>query len=101
LSKSNADGWQEALTLLTAAGLLREPIYKQLLKLAQGQPANPVKAILGSGLLDDLLFRAALRCNILLSRQELRREQAMIALHYCLRSRTNLDDALTELPFGP
>lgn len=93
------EGWKEALDLLKQAGLLGEHTVRTLIELAEKRKDEPGKALLDSGLLDELLFQSALRCNILLSQKRLRKDQAVIALHYCLRSRTSLDDALNDLSY--
>lgn len=93
------EGWKEALDLLKQAGLLGDHTVRTLTDLADKRKDEPGKALLDSGLLDELLFQAALRCNILLQQKRLRKDQAVIALHYCLRSRTSLDDALNDLSY--
>lgn len=91
--------WKEALELLKQSGLLGEHTVRTLNELAEKGKTDPVKTMLDSGFLDELLFQAAVRCNMLLQQKRLRKDQAVIALHYCMRSRTSLDDALQDLSY--
>jgi len=99
LGTKKIEGWKEALELLRISGLLGEHTVRALSELADKSKGEEVKALLDSGLLDELLFQAAVRCNNLLQAKKLRKDQAVIALHYCMRSRTGLDDALSDLSY--
>jgi hypothetical protein len=99
LGTKKLEGWKEALELLRMAGLLGEVTAKTLMELAEKRKGEEAKALLDSGLLDELIFQAAVRCNGLLQQKRLRKDQAVIALHYCMRSRTGLDDALSDLSY--
>jgi hypothetical protein len=99
LGTKKIEGWKEALELLRMSGLLGQHTVKTLTELAERRKGEEAKALLDSGLLDELLFQAAVRCNALLQAGKLRKDQAVIALHYCMRSRSGLDDALTNLSY--
>lgn len=99
IGTKNVDGWKESLELLKQAGLLGEHTLRTLLDLAEKHKSDPIKAMIDSGLLDELLFQAAVRCHTLLTQKRLRKDQAVIALHYCMRSRSSLDDALSDLSY--
>lgn len=99
LGTKRIEGWKDALELLRMAGLLGQHTVKTLTELAERRKGEEAKALLDSGLLDELLFQAAVRCNALLQAKKLRKDQAVIALHYCMRSRTGLDDALSDLSY--
>jgi hypothetical protein len=99
LGTKRIEGWKEALELLRVSGLLGEHTVRTLTDLAEKRKGEEGKALLDSGLLDELIFQAAVRCHNLLQAKKLRKDQAVIALHYCMRSRTGLDDALTDLSY--
>lgn len=100
LDTKHIEGWKEALQLLRMAGLIGDTSLRTLSDLAERRKGEEAKALLDSGLLDELLFQSAVRCNALLQAKKLRKDQAVIALHYCLRSRTGLDDALSDLSYN-
>jgi hypothetical protein len=100
LGTKKLDGWKEALELLGTSGLIGQTAVKTLIDMAEKRKGEEVKTLLDSGLVDELLFQSAVRCNSLLQAKKLRKDQAIIALHYCLRSRTGLDDALSDLSYS-
>ncbi len=100
LHKKKIDGWREALELLKSAGLLGDHNFRALVDRAEAAPDDVARAIEESQIVDELIFQAALRCQRLLKEKRLRFEQAVIALHYCQRSRSNLDEALSDLAFS-
>jgi hypothetical protein len=55
------------------------------------------KILEAAGKFDRLTFEAAQKCQNLVDENRLKIEQAIIALHYCQRSRVSFDDAIEEL----
>jgi hypothetical protein len=100
LGRKTVDGWKEALDLLKAAGLLSEANFRDVVALCQKNRNDIGRAITDCQLIDELLFQSAVRCVLLVRQQKLQQPQAVIALHYCLRSRSNLDEALQDLSFS-
>lgn len=97
LGSTTLDGWKEALDLLKTSGLLSDIHYRLLVSAVNTRPHDIRNALMSTGAIDELLFQAAMRCQFLMSEQKMRLEQSVIALHYCARSRTNLDEAIKEL----
>jgi hypothetical protein len=58
---------------------------------------DAVKAVLVKELIDANTFKAGIDCLRLLADERLKREQAIIALLYCYRSRVNLRDAIIDM----
>lgn len=100
LDSNTLDGWKEALALLKTSGLLSDMHHRLLLSAVSVRPHDVRGALTSTGAIDELLFQAAMRCQYLMSEKKMRLEQAVIALHYCARSRTNLDEAIKELSWS-
>lgn len=94
------DGWKEALDLLKMSGLLSDMHHRLAVSAVNMKPHDVRGALSSTGAIDELLFQAAMRCQFLMANQKMRLEQAIIALHYCARSRTNLDEAIKELSWS-
>ena len=87
------------LALLKQAGLITDKDYNRALS-ADGPARKEVgKYLVEQGIIDDQTLHCAVQCRSLIEKNELKPEQAIIALHYCQRSRVSLNDALTELHF--
>lgn len=100
LGRKKIEGWKDALDLLKAAGLLSETNFRNVVALCQKNRDDVGRVITECNLIDELLFQSAIRCVMLVRQAKLQQPQAVIALHYCLRSRSNLDEALQDLSFS-
>jgi hypothetical protein len=94
------EGWKEALDLLKTSGLVSDMHYRLSVSAVNLKLHDVRGALSSTGAIDELLFQAAMRCQFLMTEQKMRLEQAVIALHYCARSRTNLDEAIKELSWS-
>lgn len=100
LESLTLDGWNDALSLLRTSGLLGDHNYRAAMAAVNNRPHDVRGALSSTGVIDELLFQAAMRCRYLMEADKLKLEQAVIALHYCARSRTNLDEAIKELSWS-
>jgi len=86
------------LKLLHKAGLVAEADYNKAMAM-QGPTAEAEagKYLVVNNILDNKTLHAAVQVQALIEKQVLKTEKAIIALHYCQRSRIGLDEALDEL----
>lgn len=86
------------LKLLHKAGLVGESDYNKAMALQGPQAEGEAgKYLVSNNILDNKTLHAAVQVQALIERQALKTEKAIIALHYCQRSRIGLDEALDEL----
>lgn len=86
------------LKLLHKAGLVGESDYNKAMALQGPQAEGEAgKYLVSNNILDNKTLHAAVQVQALIEKQALKTEKAIIALHYCQRSRIGLDEALDEL----
>lgn len=88
---------EQAINLLQQAGLLTEKDVAAARSVKQRHGGNISKILTAAGKLDANTFEVAVQCKELIKQDKLKSEQAMIALHYCQRSRISLDEAFDEM----
>ncbi len=86
------------LKLLHKAGLVGDADYQITLDMQGPQSeAEAGKYLVSNGIIDNKTLHAAVQVQALIEMQTLKPEKAIIALHYCQRSRIGLEEALDEL----
>jgi hypothetical protein len=88
---------EDALILLKVAGLLSDFDIESARKVAQKHNSNVLKILRTSGKLDEFTVEASVKLAKLVDDNKFKPDQAVIALHFCQRSRVSLEDALKEL----
>jgi hypothetical protein len=88
---------QKVVDLLKQAGIVTEQdIQLSVLSWLQSQ-GNLGNILVSSGKIDNNTLEAAATCLPLIEQNLMKAEQAIIALHYCTRSRVTFDEALSEM----
>lgn len=86
------------LKLLHKAGLVGDSDFAKAMSLQGPQAEGEAgKYLVSNNILDNKTLHAAVQVQALIEKQTLKTEKAIIALHYCQRSRIGLDEALDEL----
>ncbi len=88
---------EDALILLKVAGLLSDFDIESARKVALKHQSNVLKILKTSGKLDEFTVEASVKLANLVDGNKFKPDQAVIALHFCQRSRVSLEDALKEL----
>ncbi len=88
---------EDALILLKVAGLLSDFDIESARKVALKHNSNVLKILRTSGKLDEFTVEASVKLAKLVDDNKFKPDQAVIALHFCQRSRVSLEDALKEL----
>ncbi len=88
---------ERAINLLRFAGMLQPQDIQAAEAIQRKHGGELMKILVTAGKLDELTMEAAIRCQYLVHQQKVKTEQAVIALHYCQRSRVTFDDAVEEL----
>jgi len=83
--------------LLKLAGFVTQDDISKAVELSSKNSALIGKMLLVTGMIDESVLHAALRCQFLLREGFLKPEQGIIALNYCQRSKVSFDDAMAEL----
>lgn len=94
-SSAAAGSSRAAAQLLKDAGLITENDFATALDQAQGKDIG--EALTSSGKTDKLIFDAATKCVELVGDGKIRSDQAIIALHYCVRARAPIEQAFDDL----
>ena len=85
------------LKLLENAGIIDEKCAHDVNPSKSGQFSEVGKQLVERGVIDAKTLHSAVQCQALIERGEMKIEKAIIALHYCQRSRISLEEALEEL----
>lgn len=88
---------QKSLDLLKKAGLIQEQDVQAALNVRKRHGGEVAKILVAAGKVDKGTLEAAAKCQGLIEENRLKVEQAIIALHYCQRSRVSFDEAVDEL----
>lgn len=88
---------EDALILLKVAGLLSDFDIESGRKVALKHNSSVLKILKTSGKLDEFTVEASVKLAKLVDANKFKPDQAVIALHFCQRSRVSLEDALKEL----
>lgn len=83
--------------ILKAAGVITDDDIRRAVELSSRNSALIGKMLLVTGMIDESMLHASLRCQFLLREGFLNMEQAIVALSHCQRNRVSFDDALQEL----
>lgn len=95
--KVDQKGDEDALIILKVAGLLSDFDIESARKVSVKHSSSVLKILKTSGKLDDFTVDASVKLARLVDQNKFKPDQAVIALHFCQRSRVSLDDALKEL----
>jgi len=88
---------QKVLELFIKAKLIQPGDLEAAVAVKKKHGGDVAKILEAAGKFDKLTFEAATVCQGLLEENRLKVEQAIIALHYCQRSRVSFEDAILEL----
>lgn len=88
---------QKILDLFLKAKLIQPGDLDAAIAVKKKHGGEVSKILEAAGKVDKLTYEAAGKCQTLLEEKRLKIEQAIIALHYCQRSRVTFDDAIDEL----
>jgi hypothetical protein len=91
------DAARQAAALLKQAGLLTDADINAAEGATEKHDNSFAAALISSGKIDKLVLEAAQECQPLIADGRMRPDQAIIALHYCHRSRASLKDAIEDL----
>ncbi len=86
-----------AVELLRKAQLVSDFDHETASKVRDKHGGQIINILVKAGKLDQHTADGAFKCNELIDQEKLLPEKAIIALHYCQRSRIDLDSALGEL----
>ena len=82
---------------MKVAGLLSDFDIESGRKVALKHNSSVLKILKTSGKLDEFTVEASVKLAKLVDANKFKPDQAVIALHFCQRSRVSLEDALKEL----
>jgi hypothetical protein len=85
------------IKLLKQAGLITDAELQKAVGLDERGRSELGNYLVSSGIIDGKTLHSAVELQGLLERGGMKVEKAIIALHYCQRSRISLDEALEEL----
>lgn len=88
---------KRAIELLRQAGLLNEQDMQAAEAVRNKHGGEVAKILAAAGKMDSITYEAAKTCVNLIGEERLKLEQAIIALHYCQRSRISFEEAVQEL----
>lgn len=83
--------------LLIKAGIINDQDVIRAKNVRQKHGGKVSKILIATGKVDQQTFDAATECEILVAAEKIKIEKAMIALHYCQRSRVSFKEAVKEL----
>jgi hypothetical protein len=92
-----AENGKILLDLLRLAGFITDEDIKRASTAGSSRPSDVCKSLLSSGAIDALLFEVASRFVKHVRLSTFKQEQAIIALHYSQRMRTNFEDTVHSL----
>jgi hypothetical protein len=98
-SRNNAaaESSRAAITLLKDSGLLTEADVTAAESASLAQNKDVGEVLIAGGKTDKLILDAAIKCTALISDAKIRSDQAIIALHYCVRARAPIEQAFEDL----
>src|SRR5262249_50089162 len=85
------------IRLLIKAGIINDQDVIRAKNIRQKHGGKVSKILIATGKIEPKTFEAAVECDALLSGDKIKLEKAMIALHYCQRSRVSFKEAVKEL----
>jgi hypothetical protein len=88
---------QNILELVIKAKLIQRSDLDAAIAVKKKHGGDVSKILEAAGKVDKITYEAAGKCQTLLEEKRIKIEQAIIALHYCQRSRVSFDDAIVEL----
>jgi hypothetical protein len=91
------DAARKVVDLLLRSGLIGEDDVKIAAGVKAKHGGDSGEILVSAGQIDQVTLKAARRCQEFIDQGRLKFEQAIIALHYCQRMRSELDEALREL----
>ncbi len=87
----------QVLGLLKGCDLINGNEYLHAIQLLSSQGAEVSRYLIGSGKISEQTLHAAIQCQKLLEKNEVKFELAVIALYYCHRSGVTLREAFDQL----
>jgi hypothetical protein len=87
----------KAVEFLKLAGLITESVISKAEQGLGNYDNDMRRALMAEGSVDQQIFEAALKCQKMIQEGLIRTPEAIIAIHYCERTRVGLEDALEEL----
>jgi Serine/threonine protein kinase len=97
--KEEPANFVSVLKLLKQAGLINEQQFAEAYSDSGPKRPEVGQYLIDKGVLDSKTLHSAVQCQALIERDQLKIEKAIIALHYCQRSRVTLEEALDDLGF--
>lgn len=91
------DAAKQVVDLLLQSGLITADDIKVAQGVKSKHGGDTGQILVSAGKIDQVTLDAARQCNTLLQASRLKFEKAVIALHYCQRMRSSLDEAIKEL----
>ncbi len=88
---------QNILELVIKAKLIQQGDLDAAIAVKKKHGGDVSKILEAAGKVDKITYEAAGKCQTLLEEKRIKIEQAIIALHYCQRSRVSFDEAIVEL----
>lgn len=95
--KEQPANFHSVVKLLKQAGIISESEMKKAVALDDSHRSELGSYLVDNGIIDNKTLHSAVQCQSLIERDVIKLEKAIIALHYCQRSRISLDEALEEL----
>lgn len=96
-SQAQATATAKAVELLKQAGLITDDDIDAAQKVRRKHGGDLGAILVCAGKLGEKTLEAARNCQIYIEQNRLRLDRAVMALHYCERSRVSLPDAMEEL----
>jgi hypothetical protein len=97
--KEEPANFLSVLKLLKQAGMINDQQFNEAYSDSGPKRPEVGKYLIERGVLDSKTLHSAVQCQSLIERDQLKVEKAIIALHYCQRSRVTLEEALEDLGF--
>jgi hypothetical protein len=88
---------RNVIDLLCKAKLIQDQDLQTAVSVRKKHGGELWRILVAAGKLDNITYDAAKSCQTLLAENRLKIEQAIIALHFCQRSRVSFDEAIEEL----
>lgn len=98
--KEEPANFVSVLKLLKQAGMINDQQFAEAYSDSAVQRPEVGKYLIDKGVLDSKTLHSAVQCQALIEQDKLKIEKAIIALHYCQRSRVTLEEALDDLGFA-
>lgn len=95
--KDTREETNKAVEFLKLAGLITDSVISKAEEGLANYDNDLRRALMAAGPVDQQIFDAAVKCQKMIQDGLIRTPEAIIAIHYCERTRVGLEDALEEL----